>query len=523
MTIAHGQTSSGFQQTNLVSDGSVVAQHTDPTLINPWGIAIGQATPFWVNSQGGGVSEVYDAAGNKQFDVGIPGKSGSTTAGHPTGIVFNGSSTNFVLSNGVPATFILATTDGTIAGWNANLTNAVGVVDNSASGAVYTGLALVSPASGTVLLAANFGKGSVDVFDNKFAPAKLAGNFTDPALPSGYAPYGIHVLNNQVVIDYAVQRPGGGPPLQGAGNGVIDMFDINGNFLKRVAMGGTLNAPWAAVLAPAGFGSFGGALLIGNFGDGMINAFDATTFAFKGQLQDASGKVIANSGLWDMVFGQNGVGDPNTLYFSAGINDEKSGLFGAISVASSGPVTGDFSIVASVPSLSLRAGQSASMTVNVTPQMGFSAPVSFSCSGMPSGASCLFSPPTVTPIGGAMASTTLSVSTTTSTPMGTYGSLRWPRPTPLWFLFGSMAAMVLSTAWVPATKKSTRCRARTIAKIAAVCLGILLLIALVACGSGNSMSSAPQGVNTPAGAGQMTITATSGAISHSTGATLVVN
>jgi uncharacterized protein (TIGR03118 family) len=367
---AHAQSASSYQQTNLVSDGSITAQHTDPTLINGWGIAIGQNTPFWVNSQGGGVSEVYDAAGNKQFDVGIPGAAGSSTAGHPTGIVFNPSNTDFVLSNGIPATFLFATTDGTIAGWNANLTNAVGAVDNSASGAVYTGLALVNNGSANMLLAANFGKGTVDVFNNKFASAALAGNFSDTTLPTGYAPYGIHVLNKQVFIDYALQRPGGGPPQEGAGNGIVDVFDMNGNLIKRVATGGTLNAPWAATLAPAGFGSLGGALLIGNFGDGTINAFDASTFSFKGQLQDANGNPIANPGLWDMTFGQGGVGDPNTLYFSAGPNGEKGGLFGAISLASAGTAGGDFSLVTSTTSLSVTAGQSANMTVSVSPMMG---------------------------------------------------------------------------------------------------------------------------------------------------------
>jgi uncharacterized protein (TIGR03118 family) len=515
-TSAQAQTTSSYQQTNLVSDGSVAAQHADPTLINPWGIAIGQATPFWVNSQGGGVSEIYDAAGNKQFDVGIPGNSGSTTAGHPTGIVFNASNTDFMLSDGLPATFVFATTDGTLAGWNANLVNAVTVVDNSASGAVYTGLALASTGSGNMLLAANFSKGAVDVFNNKFMAAKLNGTFSDPALPAGYAPYGIHVLNNQIVIDYALQRPGGGPPLTGAGNGVVDMFDMNGNYLKRVAAGGTLNAPWAAVLAPAGFGSFGGALLIGNFGDGAITAFDASTFAVKGQLQDGSAKVIANPGLWDLVFGQNGVGDPNTLYFSAGINDEKDGLFGTISLATAGTASGNFSLTTSVSSLSVPAGQSASLTVNVSPQMGFSAPVSLSCTGLPSGATCSFSPTSVTPTAGAVASSTLTVSTSPSTPIGTYGLLRRNNWAPAWPLFSGVTALV-GVAWPTNTRKR-----RLALKFGVACLGLLLVIMLASCGSGSRMSSvSPQG-GTSSGTGQMTITATSGAISQSTGVTLMV-
>ncbi len=249
--LAHGQSVNSYQQINLVSDGSIIAGNTDPTLINGWGIAIGQNTPFWVNSQGGGVSEVYDAAGKKQFDVGIPGRTGSSAAGHPTGIVFNSSSTDFILSNGLAATFLFATTDGTIAGWNANLTNAVGAVDNSAAGAVYTGLALVNNGSTNMLLAANFGMGTVDVFNKTFASVALTGNFSDTTLPAGYAPYGIHVLKNQVFIDYALQRPGGGPALEGASNGIVNVFDTTGVLIKRVATGGTLNAPWGATLAPS--------------------------------------------------------------------------------------------------------------------------------------------------------------------------------------------------------------------------------------------------------------------------------
>jgi uncharacterized protein (TIGR03118 family) len=525
-TLARAQSASSYQQTNLVSDGSITAANTDPTLINGWGIAIGQNTPFWVNSQGGGVSEVYDAAGKKQFDVGIPGKAGSSTAGHPTGIVFNSSSTDFVLSNGLAATFLFATTDGTIAGWNANFTNAVGAVDNSSAGAVYTGLALVNNGSANMLLAANFGKGTVDVFNKTFATATLAGNFSDTTLPAGYAPYGIHVLKNQVFIDYALQRPGGGPPLKGAGNGIVDVFDMTGILIKRVATGGTLNAPWAATLAPAGFGTFGGTLLIGNFGDGTINAFDANSFAFKGQLKDASGSPIVNSGLWDMTFGQNGVGDPNTLYFSAGPNGEKSGLFGAISLTSAGAPGGDFALIASPTTLSVTAGQSVTVTVNVSPLMGFSAPVTFTCSGTPPGTSCLFAPSTVTPTGGAMASTTMTVSTNMSTPIGIYGMTMPPQGTSRELLFSVVSAVLIGMGWFGIgmgwAGLMHSARRKRIVGIGAVVGGILLLAMMSACGSG--MSGSGPNISTPTGTGQMmTITATSGSLSHSIGVTMTVH
>src|SRR5579863_590019 len=293
----HAQTNNGYTQSNLVSDGSVKAQQTDTQLINPWGVAIGQATPFWINTAGSGLSEVYDAGGNKQFLVTVPATVAGKT-GSPTGIVFNGSTTDFALSQGGSALFIFDALDGTVSAWNSSLTNATVVVDNSASGAVYTGLALVNNGTGNFLLAANVAQNRIDVFDAKFAPAALAGTFADPAIPSGFAPFNVHVMNNQVFVMYGQQNLAGGPPLAGSGAGYVSVFDNKGNLVSHAISGGNLNAPWGLALAPMSFGTFGGDLLVGNFGDGTINAYDPASFAWKGQVQDSTGKPIQNDALW---------------------------------------------------------------------------------------------------------------------------------------------------------------------------------------------------------------------------------
>ena len=187
-TLVHAQAGNNYTQSNLVSDGTVKAQQTDPNMINPWGIAIGQQTPFWINAAGTGLSEVYDGGGNKQFVVSIPAAPGSTVKGSPTGIAFNSSTKDFVLKQGGPALFIFDSLDGTISGWNASMTNAETKVDNSAAGAVYTGLAIDNNGTANYILAANFAQNTIDVFDNEFARITLSGKFVDPTIPPGYAP-----------------------------------------------------------------------------------------------------------------------------------------------------------------------------------------------------------------------------------------------------------------------------------------------------------------------------------------------
>jgi uncharacterized protein (TIGR03118 family) len=318
-----------YMQTNLTSDLPGVAANTDPQLLNPWAIAFFPGAPFWVADNNSGVSTLYDATGKKQaLVVTIPPPADMQGKGTPTGAVIN--PTNGFLVGVSPALFIFDTEDGTISGWYTG-SKAVIEVDNSDSGAVYKGLAMIKNTSGSFLLAANFHSGAIEVYDKNWKLAVLTGNFTDPTLPAGYAPFGVHVVNTSVYITYAKQNPLKHDPVIGPGRGYVSVFDTQGKFIRRFASTGVLDAPWGVVKAPASiFGAFSGDLLIGNFGDGIINSFSPTTGALLGQIQNPDGTVIHNPGLWDMVFGAGGTGNPNTLYFTSGILSEAHGLFGAI-------------------------------------------------------------------------------------------------------------------------------------------------------------------------------------------------
>jgi uncharacterized protein (TIGR03118 family) len=322
-----------FVQTNLVSDISGLASYTDPNLRNPWGISSSPTSPFWVSDNKTGVTTLYNGSG-QPFPVGSPlvvtvaPLAGLASSATPTGQVFNGGS-SFDLNPNQPARFIFATEDGTISGWNGG-TSAILKVDNSASGAVYKGLAIGNNGSADFLYATNFQTGKIDVFDSNFAPFSLAGNFTDPNIPSGFAPFNIQNLNGKLFVTYALQNGVAGP-----GNGYVDIFDLNGNFQQRLISNGSLNSPWGLALASGNFGNFSNDLLVGNFGDGTINAFDPTTGAFLGTIIDNNGNPIVNEGLWGLKFGNGGNGgDADTLYFTAGIagngSVEDHGLFGSL-------------------------------------------------------------------------------------------------------------------------------------------------------------------------------------------------
>ncbi len=522
-SFAWAQGANSYTQSNLISDGSVKAQQTDPQLINPWGVAIGQQTPFWINTAGTGLSEVYDAGGNKQFSINIPAGIGSTKTGAPTGIVFN-PSPYFAIPQGSAALFIFDTLNGSISAWNPNLTNAQVIVDNSASGAVYTGLALVQNTTGTgyFLLAANLATGRIDVFDSSFKPATLNGTFTDPSLPAGFAPFNVHVINNQVFVMYAQQNPAGGPPTPGSGAGYVSLFDNNGNFVARAISGGNLNAPWGLALAPASFGAFGGDLLVGNFGDGTINAYDPTSFALKGQLQDSTGKAIQNNALWEILFGANGTGDPNTLYFSAGVNGENGGLFGTIAAAAP-PAAGDFTVNLAQSALTVKQGASATVQVSVLPSNGFASPVTFTVSGLPTGATFQFSPSSVTPAAGASASTTLTITagSYTAPPPSPYSTSRLNRSP--WT--GPLAAGIILPIGLAALFPVIRNRKKFLKSIVVGCGSILLLLvasSLTGCGGSKSGPTSPNPTPAPAGASTVTITATSGSLSHTTTLSLTI-
>lgn len=409
---AVAQTNS-YQQTNLVSDMSGVANNTDPKLINPWGISFFPGQPFWVADNNSGYSTIYDANGVSQspFSVLIPAPPGDTSPATPTGTVIN--QTSGFKVGGFASQFLFDSEDGTISGWY-NAGNAILAVNRSSTGAVYKGLAMITNTTGTFLLATNFNSGQVDVFDSNFNLVALAGSFTDPSLPAGYAPFGIQSIGSQVFVTYALQDAAKHDPVSGAGNGYVSVFDVNGNFVNRFAANGTLNAPWGAVQASASFGMFSNDLLIGNFGDGTINAFDVNG-TFLGQLEDQTGAAISNGSLWALVFGAGGTGDPNTLYFTAGLANEGHGLFGALAATTEGTQT--FSLAASPQSGTVAAGGSMNFTLTVTPANGFSNLVTFSCVS-PAGITCAFNPTTVTPAGSAVTTTLTATVASGTRPYG---------------------------------------------------------------------------------------------------------
>jgi len=312
-----------YVQTNLVSSVPGLAALTDPDLVNAWGIAHSGTSPWWVADNGTAKSTLYTGAGAKQgLVVTIPGDDAA-----PTGMVFNPNSASFGGSR-----FIFAGEDGHITAWSsANGTTAVTAA--TSAGSVYKGLAIGNNGTAHHLYATDFVNGRVDVYDSGFSKVSLPGNFTDPNLPAGYGPFGIQNLGGHIFVTYAKQS-GTEDEVDGPHLGFVSEFDANGHFIQRIASQGTLNAPWGITQAPGNFGPFSNALLIGNFGDGTINAFDPVTHLFEGRLHDVNG-ILQIEGLWGLGFGNGGnAGPTDSLFFAAGIEDEAEGLFGDIRFAS---------------------------------------------------------------------------------------------------------------------------------------------------------------------------------------------
>ena len=307
----------------LVADRPGHAAQTDANLVNAWGIVAGPSTPWWVADNGTDKSTLYDGAGNAiplVVDVG----------GGPTGTVYNGSS-DFVVSHGSdsgPALFLFASEDGKIRGWNPNVpsssppsTKAFVVANRSGAGAVYKGLAIASMGGHNFLYATDFNNGRVDVFDGSFMRQHWAGAFTDPTLPSDYAPFGIQAANGMIFVTFAKQDPSSTDELHGPHFGFVDAFATDGAWIARVASGGPLNAPWGVAWAPDNFGQFSGDLLVGNFGNGKIAAYRLTSggWVLDGTLHRANGQAVQIDGLWGLAFGNGGAAGPtNTLYFASG-------------------------------------------------------------------------------------------------------------------------------------------------------------------------------------------------------------
>ena len=328
-----------YHQTNLVSDLPGLAQLTDPDLVNPWGLAAGPTTPAWVADNGTDKATIYPGFVNGSpiqkagLVVNIPG-------GAPTGQVFN-PTPGFVVHDGAAsgaALFLFDSEAGLVTGWNPGVPppppSTQAQVGAGVPDAIYKGLAIATTAAGAFLYGADFHHGRIDVFDQGFNRVHLSGRFRDRELPDGFAPFNIQELGGRLYVAYAKQDAAREDEVAGPGLGFVDVYSTSGHLLRRLVRRGQLNAPWGLVRAPAsGFGRFSGALLVGNFGDGRINAYDPSDGAFLGRLRHEDGSPIEIEGLWALRFGNGVTGTPTTLLFTAGIDDEAHGLFGAIEPA----------------------------------------------------------------------------------------------------------------------------------------------------------------------------------------------
>jgi uncharacterized protein (TIGR03118 family) len=326
----------GFRQVNLVSDKPGLAMLTDSNLVNPWGLAAGPTTPLWIADNGTDVSTIYPGAAHgvpisiAPLVVSIPG-------GAPTGTIFN-QSPSFRVHAGnqdLPATFIFDSEAGTITAWP--FTNPPGTsatTELTVPDAIFKGLARgFVHGRGQLLYAADFHHNQIVVVNGRFQRVHLAGDFRDRNLPHGFAPFNVQNIGGRLYVAYAKQDADAADEIAGAGLGFVDVYSRRGFLMHRVVSRGALDAPWGLVQAPAGFGRFGHALLVGNFGNGMINAYNIRTSRWLGELRRPNGHAVEIDGLWGLRFGNGVTGDRRSLLFSAGIDDEAHGLFGLIRAA----------------------------------------------------------------------------------------------------------------------------------------------------------------------------------------------
>jgi uncharacterized protein (TIGR03118 family) len=519
-----------YKQTNLVADTATVTPapaHVDTNLINPWGIAFFPGSPFWISDNNSGFTSLYDQSGASQGVFTVPPPAGSTAPATPTGIVANLSMTGFVVG-GRPSLFIFDTEDGTISGWNGGA-NVILAVDNSmgGAGAVYKGLAMITNNGANFLLATNFRSGKVEVYDSNFKLTNLSGTFTDPNLPAGYAPFGIHVITNaknqtNIYVTYALEDTAKHDPVHAAGDGLVDIFDTNGNMIQTFVLQGDMhtNAPWGVVIPPAGFGAFAGDVLVGNFGDGALNAYTPAG-AFIDSVKDAGGNVITNLSLWDLVFGGGGQsGDPHTLYFTAGGMSEMHGIFASlVPTQASGGNTPSFALGVSPASVTVTAGQSTTpFNLTITPSNGFNSALTFSCSGLPAGAKCHFSTPTYSFSGSVP---TLTISTATRTGMMGAGAAPMPGSSSVGPRSGLRMSLSFGFVTLLCLCFYFQGRRSSIGLSAIVRTASLLVIGaavFAAAGCGSGMGS----VGTPPSTSMVTVTASAGTLSQSATITLTV-
>ena len=372
-------TPSAYSMSKLVSDGAVTAATTDTHLVNPWGIVFAPGAPAWVANNATQSSTLYDGTGRQQaLVVSLPaGLNGDSDA---TGIVFN-ATTDFVVTNGTTsaaARFIFAGEGGTIAGWSptVNLNNAIIGYDDGAGGALYTGLAIASDGGANFLYVADFHNNKVDVFDKEFRKVAVTGAFTDSTLPAGYGPFGIQALQvggqMLIYVSYAQHQTGSDDEAAGAGLGLVNVFDTQGRLQSHlIPVGGRLNAPWGMTLAPDNFGTLSGTVLIGNFGDGVINGYNPTTGAFVAAVSDSNGQPIASPGLWGIAFGNGARNQPTTtLYFAAGVGGETGGLYGRIDLGATAPDIVAPTVDLSAPGASVTVSGATPVTATASDNVG---------------------------------------------------------------------------------------------------------------------------------------------------------
>ena len=498
---AQAQTNNNYTQTNLVSNVPGLALTKDDDLSHPWGMAVSANHPFRISSFLKGKFRSYDANGAAQDPRGIIGvPQGVTAQPNPTGVAADTTGQFISNQSPLPLPFLFATTQGTISGEYADSqgdikTTTILLVDHGAQGAEYTGLAVLAPdCCAPYLAVADFHRRFIETFTAFFDPLGTLGNFTDPNLPAGYSPWNLQVVGNQVFVAYALQDGTQQNPVPGAGNGLVDIYDLEGNFVKRFVSNGPLNVPSAIVKASANFGAFSNDILIGNFGDGAINAFDPTTGQLVGSLKDGNGNPIANPQLHSMVFGDGNAGSADTLYFTAAPAGGTSGIFAAVAVNTSGAGP-DFAISSDRQSVTVSPGQIADFSVKASPVGNYRGTFTFSCNA-PATVTCNVSAPSMDPATGS------AVVAVTAKSSGTTG----------------VAAAVLLPGFLLAGIGWRR-RRRLVSRLLVLAgVGVLGLAAvgMSGCGGGGAKMA-------PGPTAQMfTITATSGSVSHTTTLTLNV-
>ena len=505
LSVAGNATAQGnnYRQVNLVSGTPGLGLNLDPAMVRPWGLALSPGQPFRVSNSQSGNFRSYNATGRSLIFAGdIATPSGSTTVRpRPSGIAAN-STALFAPHASLASPFLFATEDGTVSGEYADargdiLTTTILAIDNSARGAVYTGVAVLSPSCCAPFLAvADFHGGFVDSFTGTFDPLSAPGQFMDPHLPAGYAPYNLCVVGEQVFVTYALQNSAKTAPAAGDGNGLVDIYDLAGNFVRRFASNGALNAPWGVVKAGNNFGSFSGDILIGNAGDGMINVFDPVSGELVDKLKDGNGNAIINLDLHGMVFGDGVAGDQNTLYITAGLSG--TGILGAIA-DNTGGAAPDFSLTASPSTATVHQGEEATFALAATPVGDFRGLFSFSCV-VPTGATCTVGSTAVdTATGSARVSVAVSTSPTAQL---------------------QIAALDLPGILLMCLGFSRNLRGNRLATLSLKMLVLFALapglIGVIACGAGKTTVPS-SGQTLPA-----VVTARTGLLSHSTTLTVTV-